>query len=220
MKQFRTIVILLITVLFSNLIYGQDSQRDFSEILQTYYLHKDKDIVARTVEFVNNPKANYKRLEPILTGFFGALFSADTVVRSEFLKNSDKFQNKDFKQLFTFLNTTNIDSIYSKTPLTPAFNDMNWSSYFATGNVKFLDNIISNISLAEDRIDRNLFLTGASAKWSLCSNARQDKQVKEHLITQKDNKKVIKEILKKEPQEFKQEVKDVIAEQRAKGLWN
>ena len=30
----------------------------------------------------------------------------------------------------------------------------------------------------------------------------------------------IKEILKKEPQEFKQEMKDIIAEQRAKGIWN
>lgn len=220
MRQFRTFIILLGTVWFSNLAYGKDSQRDFSEIMQTYYLHQDKDIVEKTIEFVNNPKADYKRLEPILTGFFGALFSADTTVKSAFLKNSDKFQNIDFKQLFISLNATNIDSIYSKTPLSPAFNDMNWSSYFATGNVKFLDRIISNIPLAENRIDRNLFLTGASAKWSLCSNARQDKQVKEYLSNQKDNKKVIKEILKKEPQEFKQEMKDIIAEQRAKGLWN
>ena len=220
MKKLRTIVMLLITVLFSNLIYGQDSQRDFSEILQTYYLHKDKDLVEKTIEFVNNPKADYKRLEPILTGFFGALFSADSVIRNELYTNADKFKTQEIKHLFSFLNATDIDSIYSKTPLTPAFNDMNWSSYFATGNVKFLDKIISNISLAENRIDRNLFLTGASAKWSLSSNAKQDKQVKEHLVNQKENKKAIKEILKKEPQEFKQEMKDVIAEQRAKGLWN
>jgi hypothetical protein len=188
--------------------------------MQTYYLNQDKDLVEKTIEFVNNPKADYKRLEPILTGFFGALFSADTTVRSAFLKNSDKFQNIDFKQLFIFLIATNIDSIYAKTPLTPAFNDMNWSSYFATGNLKFLDRIILNIPLAENRIDRNLFLIGATAKWSLCSNARQDKKVKEHLSNQKVNKKVIKEILKKEPQEFKQEMKDIIAEQRAKGIWN
>ena len=213
-------IILFGTVWFSNLAYGQDSQRDFSEIMQTYYLHQDRDLVEKTIEFVNNPKADYKRLEPLLTGFFGALFSADTTVRSAFMKNSDNFQNIDFKQLFIFLNQTNIDSIYSKTPITPTFNDMNWGSYFATGNVKFLDRIISNIPLAENRIDRNLFLTGASAKWSLSSNATQDKQVKGHLSNQKENKKVIKEILKKDPEEFKQEMKDIIIEQRSKGLWN
>jgi hypothetical protein len=219
MKKIKTIVILLLTLLFPNLIYGQEKQREFTEILQTYYLHQDNDLVEKTLEFVNSSNVDYKRVEPILTGFFGALFSADTLVRSEFLKNSDKFQKNEFKQLFTFLTTTNIDSIYLKTPLTPSFNDMNWSSYFATGNVKYLDRIISNIVLSENRTDLNLFVTGASAKWSLCSNARQDKQVKEHLIKQKENKKIIKEILNKEPQEFKQEMKDVIAEQRANGLW-
>jgi len=220
MRQFRNIIILFGTVWFSNLAYGQDSQRDFSEMMQTYYLHQDRDIVEKTIEFVNNPNADYLKLEPILTGFFGALFSADTTVRSAFMKNLDKIQNIDFKELFIFLNTTNIDSIYSKTPITPDFNDMNWASYFATGNVKFLDRIISNIPLAENRVDLNLFLTGVTAKWSLSSNARQDKQVKEHLNNQEENKKVIKKILKKDPEEFKQEMKDIIIEQRAKGLWN
>jgi hypothetical protein len=220
MRQLRNIIILFGTVWFSNFAYGQYSQRDFSEIMQTYYLHQDRDIVEKTIEFANNPKADYKRLEPILTGFFGALFSADTTVRSAFMKNSDKFQNIDFKELFIFLNTTNIDSIYSKTPITPDFNDMNWASYFATGNVKFLDRIISNIPLAENRVDLNLFLTGITAKWSLSSNARQDKQVKEHLRNQKENKKVIKEILKKDPEKFKQDLRDIVIEQRAKGLWN
>jgi hypothetical protein len=220
MRQFITIIFLIITVSLSNLTFGQDSQRNFSEIMQTYYLHRDKDIVELTINFVNNPKADYKRLEPILTGFFGALFSSDTIVRNDFVKNSKRFENLYFTKLFTFLSVTNIDSIYSKTPLSPAFNDMNWSSYFATGNVKYLDKILSNIPLAENRIDQNLFLTGVTAKWSLCSNARQDKQVKEYLGDQKDNKKVIKEILKKKPQEFSQEMKDVLIEQRAKGLWN
>jgi hypothetical protein len=220
MRQFRNIIILFGTVWFSNLAYGQDSQRDFSEMMQTYYLHQDRDIVEKTIEFVNNPNADYLKLEPILTGFFGALFSADTTIRSAFMKNSDKFQNIDFKELFIFLNANNIDSIYSKTPITPTFNDMNWASYFATGNVKFLDRIISNIPLAENRVDLNLFLTGITAKWSLSSNARQDKQVKEHLRNQKENKKVIKEILKKDPEKFKQDLRDIVIEQRAKGLWN
>jgi len=35
------------------------------------------------------------------------------------------------------------------TPISPALNDMNWSSYFATGDVKYLDRIISNIHYSE-----------------------------------------------------------------------
>ena len=183
-------------------------------------MHKDKDLLEKTIELLNNPKTEYKRFKPILTGFFGALFSIDTIIKNNFESNINKLDNNDFKKLFKYLTSTNIDSIYSKTALSPEYNDMNWSSYFATGDVKFLDNIISNISLAENRLDRNLFLTGASAKWSLCSNARQDKQVREHLAGVNKNKKTIKDILKKESQEFKQEMIDIIKEQRAKGLWN
>ena len=58
MRQLRTFIILLVTVSFSNLTYGQDSQRNFSEIMQTYYLNQDKDLVEKTIEFVNNPKAS------------------------------------------------------------------------------------------------------------------------------------------------------------------
>lgn len=220
MRKFKFFIHFLIIVSFSNLASGQEIQRNFSDILQTYYLNKDKDVVEKTIVFLNNPKSDYNRFEPILTGFYGALFSIDTAIKNDFFLNLNRLEKSEFVQLFIFLNATNIDSIYSKTPLSPAYNDMNWSSYFATGDVKFLNKIIANIHHAENRIDRNLFVTGATAKWSLCSNAKQDKQVKEHLTTLKDNKKIIKAILKRDPHEFKQEMTDVIIKQRANGLWN
>jgi len=96
---------------------------------------------------------------------------------------------------------------------------MNWSSYFATGDVKYLKKIISDIQLADDRKDMNLFLTGITARWSLCSNAKEDKKVKDYLFTLKDKSPVIGDILKKEPEEFNQEMVDVLKEQRAKGIW-
>lgn len=218
MRTFK-IICLLITLTFPDFLFGQDNQRSFSEMLQTYYSHKDKNLIERTIDELNKPKTEFKRLKPIITGFFGALFSTDTIVRNKFNSNLNKINNEDFKELFKYLINTNIDTIYTKTPLSPEFNDMNWASFFSTGDVKYIDNIISNISLAENRIDRNLFLTGASAKWSLCSNAIQNEQVKKHLEKVKNNNKLIKEILKKEPQEFKQEMIDILKEQIAKGLW-
>lgn len=218
MKTFKIGCLIIISSL-PGLSFGQETQRSFSDILQTYYLYKDKDLIEKTVDMLNSPKTEYKRFEPLLTGFYGALFSIDTIVRNSFASNISNLVNPDFKKLFKYLITSNIDSIYSKASLSPEYNDMNWASFFATGDVKFLDKIISNISLAENRIDRNLFLTGASAKWSLCSNARQDKRVKEHLAGLKENKN-INEILEKDPQEFRQEMIDIIKEQRAKGLWN
>ena len=218
MKKFLTILILIVSL--SNTVIGQNKERGFSDILQTYYLHKDKDITEKTIVFLNSPQADFVRLKPILTGFFGALFASDTVVKRNIISEINQLENSDFKKLFSLLDTSNIDTIYFNEKKSPAYNDMNWSSYFASGNLKYLDNIISNIHYSNERIDRNLFLTGASAKWSLCSNARQDLNVKKYLKSQKKNNKSVGEILKKEPYEFKEEMITVIKEQRAKGLWN
>jgi hypothetical protein len=216
MRVFKIVFLIAISS-FPGFSSGQE--RTFSDILQTYYLYKDKDLVEKTIQMLNSPQTEYKRFETLLTGFYGALFSIDTLTKNSFNSNLDRFQNADFKKLFKQLSTSNIDSIYSKTPLSPEYNDMNWASFFATGDVKFLNKIIANISHAQDRVDRNLFLTGASAKWSLCSNARQDKRVKEHLEGLKENKN-IQEILDKHPQALRQEMIDIIKGQRAKGLWN
>ncbi|HEY0031310.1 MAG TPA: hypothetical protein VGC65_11165 [Bacteroidia bacterium] len=219
MNKIKIIIALSIAVLYCGRSFGQAASRGFSEILQTYYLYQDKDVVDKTISYLNNPEADYKRMEPVLTGFFAALFAKDSLVKNEFGTKIEKLDRQEFKDLFTALELSNVDSVYAKTPLSPAYNDMNWSSFFATGEVKYLDRIINNIHLSDDRIDRTLFLTGASAKWSLCSNARQDQLVKEHLASSKVEKKNIKEILKKEPAEFKEEMKEIVKQQREKGLW-
>ena len=200
--------------------YGQSSERNFSKILQTYYLYKDKDLVEKTFDFVNHSTMSYKRLEPILTGFFGALFLYDKDVKKSFVENIDKIEKPDIKELLMTLSSLDIDTIYSKTKITTEYNDMNWASYFATGNVKYIDNIISNVHYENERTDINLFLAGASAKWSLCSNANQDKLVKKYLESLKDKNENIKEILNQEPQYFKDKMVEILKEQKSKGIWN
>ena len=181
MKIIKLISIILFIFFLNKPSYGQSSERDFSKILHTYYLYKDKDLVDKTIDYINNSPTTYENLESILKGFFGALFLSDESVKKSFNENFDRIENSDFKELLESLNSSNIDTIYSKAKITADYNDMNWASYFATGNLKYLDNIISNISYDNEREDIVLFLAGASAKWSLCSNANQDEVVKKYL---------------------------------------
>ena len=220
MKKIKIILISVLALSFSNFSFGQTNDRNFGEILQSYYLYRDKDIIEKTIDFINNTKMDYNSLNPILTGFFGALFLNDTILKSTFNSNLNKVEKTDIKRLLTSLSSANIDSIYSKSKITAAFNDMNWSSFFATGNKKYLDNIISNIPYAENRSDINLFLAGASAKWSLCSNSKQDKVVKNYLTTLQNNNKVIKEILSKDQQDYREEMVNILRKQKEKGIWN
>ncbi|GGZ66380.1 hypothetical protein [Mesonia mobilis] len=220
MKIIKLISIILFIFFLNKPSYGQSSERDFSKILHTYYLYKDKDLVDKTIDYINNSPTTYENLESILKGFFGALFLSDESVKKSFNENFDRIENSDFKELLESLNSSNIDTIYSKAKITADYNDMNWASYFATGNLKYLDNIISNISYDNEREDIVLFLAGASAKWSLCSNANQDEVVKKYLESLKDKNENIKEILDNDPRYFKNKTVEIIKTQKSKGVWN
>ncbi|MBC5846207.1 hypothetical protein H8R25_17475 [Flavobacterium sp. F-392] len=155
-----------------------------------------------------------------MSGFFGALFLSDKEVKKSFESNFDKIEKQEIRKLMMILSASNIDTLYSKTKVTTEYNDRNWASYFATGNLKYIDNIIANVPYENERTDLSLFLAGASAKWSLCSNAKQDELVKKHLTGLKDKNENIKEILQEDPQYFKNKMVQIIKEQRLKGIWN
>ena len=218
-KQIKVFIILILSVTYSDISFGQESSREFGDILHSYYLYKDKDIADKTIDFVNNTTMDYSRLKPIFTGFFGALFLADTSVRVLFTSILNRIDKPEYRELFNSFRDLQIDSFYSKADISPSINDMNWSSYFATGNIKYLDNIISNIIHGDNRSDINLFLTGATAKWSLCSNARQDKMVERYLVSIKDSNKLIKPILENDPQFFRDEMTNILKDQKSKGIW-
>lgn len=211
---------IVMMVVVSSFSYGQTTERNFSNILQNYYVYKDKDLVDKTIDFVNHSTITYQKLEPILSGFFGALFLSDKEVKKSFESNFDKIEKQEIRKLMMILSTSNRDTLYSKTKVTTEYNDRNWASYFATGNLKYIDNIIANVPYENERTDLSLFLAGASAKWSLCSNAKQDELVKKYLTGLKDKNENIKEILQEDPQYFKNKMVQIIKEQRLKGIWN
>ncbi|WP_157255309.1 hypothetical protein [Pedobacter sp. Leaf216] len=220
MKKLLIIFLLAIALLPAKNAHAQNTNRNFGQILQTYYLFQDKDIVEKAIDFVNNTPGNYNKLSPILTGFFGAAFISNETLKKNFTLNINRVQKPEFKQLFISLFSLNIDTLYSQTKLTASLNDMYWSSFFATGNTKYLDNIISHIPYAENRSDLNLFLAGSSAKWSLCSNSMQNDKVNKHLNALKDKNPLLKEILENDPQYFREVMIDILKKQRENGIWN
>ncbi|MDN3585194.1 hypothetical protein QWY86_00840 [Pedobacter aquatilis] len=219
MKTIASILLLATTLMFSKTSFAQNADRGFGQILQTYYLSKDADIVNKSIDFINKTSMDYNRLYPIVTGFFGAAFQDDTVLKSDFKKKINRVDKPEIKQLLVSLLSSNIDTIYAKTKVSPVLNDMNWSSFFATGNTKYLDNIISQIPNMENRVDVNLFLTGGSAKWSLCSNSKKSSDVNKYLNSLKDKKPFLKEVLENEPQYFNNRIIDILKKQRENGLW-
>ena len=165
MKNLFITIFFSIALLSCKIAFAQNTDRNFGQIFETYYLHKDSAVVNKAIDFINKTPIDYNRLSPIITGFFGAAFLNNEAIKKDFSLKINLIEKPEIKQLLVSLLNSNIDTIYSEAKKSASLNDMYWSSFFATGNTKYLDNIISHISYMENRVDVNLFLTGASAKW-------------------------------------------------------
>jgi hypothetical protein len=220
MKKLKYYSILTIILFIFYLIGCRTDKKSpsFDKIIDTYYKDKNINLVSITISHLNSDTLSYEENTPVLIGFYGEIFSKDTIIKSQILKNLEKIDNSDYKKVFEFLASTDIDTIYKYMELSPGYNDMLWSSFSASGNTKYIDKIIKNTELSSNREDINLFFTGGTAKWSLSSVARQDSVVKSHLLSLKDSIPIIDTILAKEPEYFNEEMTNMVNEQKMKGI--
>ncbi|MBM9548347.1 hypothetical protein JWG40_15075 [Leptospira sp. 201903074] len=96
-----------------------------------------------------------------------------------FLKSTN---NEELKQVLTKL-SSNTNPIDLKTvPLTDAvFLDMLWSSFFATGDVDFLDKLILATETNKNSINEVLIFS--AARWSVKANAKEHKKIYDYCVS-------------------------------------
>ncbi|MBV9155893.1 MAG: hypothetical protein JO097_06505 [Acidobacteriaceae bacterium] len=106
----------------------------------------------------------------------------------------------------------------------PQLNDGWWAAFFASGNPRFVDKIVDQLQYFDERTDEMLFFAGATAKWSLASNARTHSLVqsaieKAKATTISRKQELLDEVLKKDPARIKQEISEIVQRQREAGKW-
>ena len=103
-------------------------------------------------------------------------------------------------------------------------NDAYWGAYFASGDIYYIEKIVSHLEFTDEREDMWKYLMAGSAEWSLCSNATTQPRVKAALImlekvAEPDIASKIKNLLNSDPSVAAQKIQDVVNEQRKKGVW-
>ena len=103
-------------------------------------------------------------------------------------------------------------------------NDVYWGAFFASGNPKFIRKLIDQLRYWDERDDLSLFFAGATAKWSLASNAQSQVGVRSALEEAKLNadkrtQELITELLAQGPAQVKQEISEIVTKQREVGKW-
>lgn len=108
--------------------------------------------------------------------------------------------------------------------ISPSTNDLYWGAYFASGNQVYVELLADRLKYLPERSDRNLYLTGATAKWSLSANARVHDEVRAALksIRAGFDPKIgaeIDDLLDKQPEQIRKENQAIYRDNEERGGW-
>jgi hypothetical protein len=204
----------------------QQTPPTYPDIVQEYYHQPHPQLVDLLITHLNEMTADslrqqqLKNQEPTILAFFSALNTKDAAVKTELAAKLGQIISPRLRSLMQLSLTSSPQEVFDKAPLSPAYNDMAWSAYFATGDTHYLDLLLANCHHAAERHDRNLFFTGASARWSLCSVAHQDATVRAYLASLPKPSQDVKALLKADPDELKQEMFTIYAQYQKRGSWH
>jgi tetratricopeptide (TPR) repeat protein len=175
----------------------------FEDTIQSYYLRRSDSIVDYSIRVFNYPTTDTTNWTSSLKGFYGALLNENPEIKLEFEKRKNEIINKSIYTILDSILLQNFPEIESNQKRNPSLNDFYWGAFYATGKVKYIDKLLDNCVYSNEKEDVNLYLTGATAMWSLCSNSQDSPLVKNHLKLRKDEKnKYAKMILAKDAQYF------------------
>ena len=200
-----------------------DSLDQFAEFSQTYYSEPRPDLVPAALAFLNtSPLVSNPDRAPFVTMSLSCILH-----RPEFKDRSWDAElaklHEPARGVVQEAISTGPEALLSLVAVSPKRNDMNWACFFGSGEEKYLDNLVEVLAYLEERKDLNLFLTGATAQWSLSSNALDHPRVKAKLeqlsATKGPMQKIAAETLAKSPEQLRAETTAVVKEQRQRGVW-
>ncbi len=162
--------------------------------------------------------------------FWKALWMANLTAGTEYFRS--KIENEKveaIEELNSYLSSAPPVPV-NLTPEVPGELDLQWGAFFASGDVKYVDNIIDAALLYNQRIDPDIFYTAALAKWSLCSNSLHHEPVSAALIARREDSDtsattILQDILNKSalpygPQMIIEDANLVIEAEVAAGRWS
>ena len=156
----------------------------FSRFAMMYYLSPQPDKVADAIRALDATGLATQLPKPTYSPFvnwFAEVFLANPDRLPEWRKlvNEQKGAAKELLQ--GALNVAAKGGLLNMPPMppAPAWNDMYWSGFFATGNPAYVRKLIDQMNYIDERKDVVRYLAGGTAEWSLSSNAQQHPKVRE-----------------------------------------
>ncbi len=161
---------------------------DLDHFMRGYFEHPEPDKIAQAMDAfadgdgVVDPEA----ARPVMA-FFSQVFAANPDRMKDWQADIDAKNPLARGVLLLAVNFSHTPDWILQQPVHSAvINDMYWSGYFATGDARYVQKLVDQLVYCDERTDLYLYLTGATAQWSLAGNAAAHPAVKALLQQARD----------------------------------
>lgn len=191
----------------------------------TYYLHPRPDLVPAAIAALSSTGALRNRSAvPPVVAFFSEVFAANPDRLPEWRALIERGDAETKTVLRRALALSTSGGVLRLEGHSAELNDMYWGAFFASGNRAYLARLVAQVRHFDERDDLNLFLAGASAMWSLASNAQTHPRVRSALTLMQRTadprtSQLIADLLAQGPGGVRQATVTILNAQRSAGKW-
>jgi len=214
-------IFVFILFFISGLLFAQSiTVNEYRNRIMHYFENKNNNIIFDTVELYN---AGFTVDDPsdfdtnLVFFFYG--IKNDNIERYNYFYNYVRqSKNQRLINIFEYIERYGLDGFFINPAINPSLNDVYWTLYFSSGNVKYLDKIIEIAEKHKASNDLMLYLSARSGMWSLKLNIQTYNSILNHFRNIK-NDELKNYILLNTVEDITNETIEHIKAQREKGIW-
>ncbi len=198
-----------------------EEKSNLDEFINSYYMQPKPQDAVKFLKIYSAFAADSPNGQAPLNVFFTRILQDNPNLKNGFSKVINSAPENAKAALIVILRADH-ERLLAEFPPSPGRNDALWGSFFSTGNDKYLQELFMAAERGMDLKSLNEYLIGASAQWSICSNAKNHKQIRQFLKTKSGNlkdKNLAESLLSGDPGEYRAKMIATIRKQREKGLW-
>lgn len=196
---------------------------EYGEHLMDYFLDKNDQIIYETINIYRNKEYAelLEQVDNMILFFFYGVKTDDITRYNRFKEIVQKNKQQELIKIFNFIENNDLALFIQQQEPSPELNDVYWVLYFSSGNVQYLDHLLTGImQYYNETKDANLYLTARSAMWSIASNAMTYSPIREYVTSNKIlSDEIRRYILNTDPGKIEDETVIFVRQQSEKGIW-
>ena len=196
---------------------------EYGEHLMHYFENKNDAIIYETISIYKNDAYTgmLDQLDGIVLFFFYGIKNDNGVRYTNFRKIVTDSKVERLIRIFITIDETDIASILEDQDADPGLNDVYWTLYLSSGDVKYIDYLLKIVMDHHNETENvNYYLTARSAMWSLSSNMQTFPSVREYVqnntILSNDMKRYL---INNDHNKIQDDTVRFINEQQQRGIW-